>query len=120
MLISVSRLDAANFRAEFGGGYCSIRTPDGIEIGHVPALRGLYSIGNGLTRGHRANTAVQKLTLAQAHRVFGHINHRAVRDAIRFGLVSGIELDDDADDEFCDACAQAKPHRKPFPKKAKN
>jgi hypothetical protein len=56
----------------------------------------------------------------EAHRIMGHVSHDEVKTAIAEGRISGIVLDGSSSTEFCDACAQAKPHRKPFPKEAKH
>jgi hypothetical protein len=63
--------------------------------------------------------ATQKLTLAQAHKVLGHIHYRAILDGIRLGNIQGIELSD-TEEVFCEACVKAKPHHKPFPQQAEN
>jgi hypothetical protein len=68
----------------------------------------------------RANIAACKISLAEAHRVLGHISYGAVKSAIKAGQVSGIQIDENTDEVFCDACAKAKPHHKPFPDHAQN
>jgi hypothetical protein len=62
---------------------------------------------------------MQKLTLAQAHIALGHINCQAILEGIRLGNIVGIELVD-TEEVFYEACAQAKPHHKPFPQQAEN
>jgi hypothetical protein len=49
----------------------------------------------------------------------GHIHYQAILDRIRLGNIQGIELSD-TKEVFCEACVQAKPHRKPFPQQAEN
>ena len=120
VLISVSKMDKAGFYTLFGGGKCRIKAPTDQVIGEVPLMHGMYSIGAGFKAGQRANTAIQKLSLTEAHRVMGHVAHNSVKNAIRSGVVTGIELDDTKDPDFCEACAKAKAHRKPFPQQATN
>lgn len=48
----------------------------------------------------------------------GHINHDDLREMVKEGLVTGIELDFDSKPEFCETCIKAKATRKPFPKKS--
>ena len=44
-LVSVGRLNDNGFSATFGGGKCTIRGPDGKELGSVPKMtRGLYKV----------------------------------------------------------------------------
>jgi hypothetical protein len=54
-----------------------------------------------------------------AHRTMGHVSLGAVKHAIKTGVTTGIELTDDKEEQ-CEACAKAKPTRKPFPIIAKN
>jgi hypothetical protein len=118
-LISVGRLDAAGYLAHFGRGMCRIEAPDNKIIAQVPLQHGLYALGARSPNSDVALSAIQKLTLAQAHKTLGHINCRAILDGIRLGNIVGIELAD-TEEVFCEACAQAKPHRKPFPQQAEN
>src|SRR3984957_18516231 len=117
-LISIAKLDQAGYWATFGGGKCTIKAPDRKVIAQLPLTHGLYRVVTQNTGKQRANAVVQKLTLTEAHRVLGHISHGAVKAAVRDELITGIELDETEPAAFCDACAQAKPHRKPFPKVA--
>src|ERR1700710_1282765 len=41
-------------------------------------------------------------------------------NAVKKGLVEGVELDSTSQPEFCDACTQAKATRQPFPEESKN
>ncbi len=54
-----------------------------------------------------------------SHRWLGHISYRAVH-AIASGEITGIEIDKNSEEEFCDACTGAKIHRAPFPDQASN
>ena len=67
-----------------------------------------------------ANLMEKTLMLMEAHRLFRHVNVKAVQHAITSGKVTGIKLDETTQPEFCKACMQAKLHCKPFPKKTKN
>jgi hypothetical protein len=71
-------------------------------------------------RGLHANAAVKRMSLAEAHRVLGHISYGAVKQAIHSGRITGIELEEGSVEIFCEACTKAKPHRKPFLHKARN
>src|SRR5262245_30941426 len=118
-LISVACLDKAGFIAHFGRGLCRIEAPDNKVIAEIPLQHGLYALGVHNPNSNMALSATQKLSLAQAHKTLGHIHYRAIIDGIRAGNISGIELTD-TEEVFCEPCAQAKPHRKPFPQQAKN
>jgi hypothetical protein len=116
-LISISRLDDAGCCALFGNGTCALKGADGKFFAQVGKTGGLYRIAiEAPTRPEpSANTVVRKMSLAEAHRVLGHISYGAVKHAIKSGQISRIQIDENSDEVFCDACAKAKPHRKPFP-----
>ena len=117
-LISISRLDRAGYKATFGDGVCKIVAPDEKTIGRIPLSGSLYKIESKPT--HSANVAVVKMSLYEAHRALGHISYGAVKQAIKSGRIAGIEVDESSEVVFCEACAKAKPHRKPFPQQANN
>ena len=59
------------------------------------------------------------LSLFKLHCHLGHIHYGAIKDAIRNGLVEGLEIDpNNADEQFCEACAAGKPTTQPFPKES--
>src|ERR1700726_3078161 len=112
-LISIGHLDDSGCTAMFGNGHCTIRHSDGREVACIKKINGLYQL-NGTMHKHtplHANAATQRLTITEAHRTLGHINVGSVRHAIKTGKITRITLDEDSEFEFCDACAQAKPHR---------
>ena len=119
-LVSVARLDKANYSANFANGISTLKSPSGKTIGIFPFCEGLYqtSVKPVIEEMMHANLATTKMSLAQAHRVLGHISYGAAKHAITSGKVTGILLNDNIQESFCEACAQAKPHRKPFPKVA--
>jgi hypothetical protein len=117
-LISVHRLDRYGYRAEFSDGNCTIFAPDGHTVAILHSTSGLYCTSSIIPTACTSQPLAlqtQRLSMTEAHRALGHINHRSIRDAIRLGHITGIELDDSIDTTFCEACAQAKPHCLPFP-----
>jgi transposase InsO family protein len=56
------------------------------------------------------------MSITELHKKMGHINHNDLRDMVRKGLVTGIELDTNSKPEFCETCIKSKATRKPFPK----
>jgi hypothetical protein len=119
-LISVGKLDQARYSAEFGRQRCIIRAPDRKVIAQLLLINGLYKVNEKPPTTESANIAVQKVSLAEARWIMGHVSHSAVKAAIAEGRIARIVLDDSNSAEFCDACTQAKPHCKPFPKEAKH
>ena len=121
-LVSIGKLDDAGCTAEFTDNFCLVRDPAGKVMARIPKTNGLYRISAPWIVPDAAHVAIkaQRLTFYEAHRVFGHLNYAAVKHAISTEKVSGIEIEDLDNAPFCDACAQAKPHRLPFPEKASN
>ena len=119
-LISLGRLDDAGHVAIIADGKCKIQKRDGAMLGVAQKRDRLYRLQLELEQPKVANIAVKKVSLADAHRILGHVSYGAVRHAIRTGAVEGLEIDENSPEEFCEACAKAKPHRKPFPKEASN
>jgi hypothetical protein len=119
-LISIGRLDEANYRVEFGNGECKIYAPYGMAIGIAAKLDRLYRPILHFEEPKTAAAAAKKISMRDAHRLLGHISYQAVRHAIKTGAVVGIDVDLSSPEDFCEACAQAKPHRKPFPTEAEN
>jgi hypothetical protein len=77
-LISISCLDAAGYCAHFRHGMCHIKVPDKKIIAEVPLQHGLYALGVCSSNSDVALLATQKLTLAQAHKVLGHISCQVI------------------------------------------
>jgi hypothetical protein len=120
-LISVGQLDKRGYELIFGNLQCTLRDPETREVvAQLLWVNGLYRTQCRHPETLYASIAVRKLTLAEAHRVLGHINYGLVKHAIRTGLVNGLQLDENSGKEFCDACAMAKPQCKPFPDMAQN
>lgn len=118
-LVSIGRIDDAGYTATFAAGRCVIVNAEGITVGQVPKTRGLYMVVRD--RSHCAANATsaktEKLTEMEAHRRFGHIAIRAIRELISNGFISGVELVSSPEQELhCEACVRAKSTRKPVPR----
>ena len=65
------------------------------------------------------NAAWRPLSLFELHCCLGNIHCGAIKDTIRNGLVKGLKVDsNNADEQFCEACAAGKPTTQPFLKKS--
>jgi hypothetical protein len=118
-LISISRLDKANYKVTFNHGMCTITDPKGRTIATIPHSEGLYRIIPSKTStGDHANAVTSKMDINEAHRKLGHILSAAIKHAVSEGYITGIELDNDSKPEFCEACTKAKSATKPFPKES--
>ena len=58
------------------------------------------------------------MSLYEAHRKLGQGSHPAVKNMVRTGMVTGIELDPTSKEEFCGACAKAKSRTQPYPQES--
>jgi len=119
-LISISRLDKADYKTIFYKGMCTIKNPKGCTVATIPHSDGLYWViaSKPTSNGHHANIATKKMDINLAHRKFGHISHNAIRHAVSKGYITRIKLDNQSKPEFCEACAKAKSARQPFPKES--
>ena len=119
-LISIGCLDAAGHTAVFGNSACTITSKDGTTMAILPKAQGLYRAIDRPTDNwvEAANLAMDRMSITDAHRRFGHINHEAIKLMIKSKMVEGIELDSESQPEFCDACAKAKSNVHPFPKES--
>ena len=121
-LISISRLDKADYSIVFTKGMCMIKNPTSQTIATIPNSDGLYKIASPIATDTKnmANIASGKMSLSQAHRKLGHISYSAIKHAISQGFIAGIELDPESKPDFCDACAKAKSAHQPFPKESES
>ena len=71
-LISVGRLDEKGFEITFSGGKCTIKGPDGKQVGAVPKIKGLYCVAHD--EPETVHVADEELTLDQFHHHMGHIS----------------------------------------------
>ncbi|KAG1852281.1 hypothetical protein DFJ58DRAFT_628847, partial [Suillus subalutaceus] len=119
-LISTNRITVAGLAVLFEGRMCKILSqgPSQHVIAEIPQVQGLYSIVTTHQKQH-ANMARTRLTVADLHRVLGHASKTAVMDAVKKGVVTGVQLDATSSPEFCDICVKAKSARKPFPEETK-
>ena len=114
-LVSVGRLDEAGFTVTFGGGKCTLKGEDDVEIGVVPRTS---------TRVYRveheeaiASAAEERLTLDKLHRRMGHISLDAARKLLKDKMITGIRLEySPTKNFFCASCVYAKATRKAAPK----
>jgi hypothetical protein len=88
-------------------------------IAKIPQVEGLYSV-NGARQKHHVNVAKSKLTINVLHKVLGHVSQQVVVEAVKKGLVTGVELDTDSKPKFCNTCIKAKSAHKLFPTKTEN
>ncbi|KAI0323244.1 hypothetical protein GY45DRAFT_1207678, partial [Cubamyces sp. BRFM 1775] len=117
-LISISRIDDSGGSATFAESECVIKDATGQTIGRIPKTRGLYLVVRERDTAASANTAtdaLEELTEEEAHRRFGHIAIRSIRELVSKGFIMGIRLIKSADRKPCEACIRAKLTRKPVP-----
>ena len=120
-LISIGCLTKGGYSITFAGNTCKIINPQSRVVGIVPYSAGLYRLvaalaGEPMTE--HASVATTRMTLYEAHRKLGHVSYTSVRNMVRTGMVTGIELDLSSKEEFCEACAKAKSDTQPYPKES--
>jgi hypothetical protein len=114
-LVSIGRLDEAGFMVTFGGGKCTLRGEDGVEIGVVPRTSTrVYKVER---EEAVASAAEERLTLDKFHRRMGHISIDVARKLIRDNMVTRVRLEyTPSKNFFCASCVYAKATRKSVPK----
>lgn len=65
-----------------------------------------------------SSDSCERVSLKLLHRRLGHANIRDISNAVRSGLVKGIQLQNFDEKPDCDVCLQGKMTRTPFPKKS--
>jgi hypothetical protein len=111
-LLSVSRVDKAGGYVLFGEGKARLYSKDKVQCSEILATDGLYKLA---AKKGLPSTAATVMSKTEAHRKLCHINHRAVEQMVKNGS-TGIEIDPNSKEEFCEPCAKAKAATKPFPK----
>ena len=115
-LVSVGRLDEAEFSVMFGGGKCTIRGEDNDVVGVLPhSSTRVYKVEH---KDGVVNVAEERLTLECFHGWMGHISPEAARQLVKNKMVTGIRLEyaTPRNAFFCASCIYAKATRKPVPK----
>jgi hypothetical protein len=120
-LVSTNRITAAGMAIHFEGRMCHILTagPKCRIIAEILHIEGLYSV-LARRKNCAVNSAKPKLTVFELHKVLGHVSQTAVLDAMKKGLIEGVELDSASQPEFCEVCMRAKAKCKPFPKETES
>jgi len=115
-LVSLMRCDAARYSVILKDQKCLIQDMNGMLLGQVPLLTGLYKVEHTSTAAV-VSIARKPLTLDELHRKMGHISPQITQKLVQDGTIMGLEVDLLSQPSFCTACAQAKPTRKPIPQK---
>ena len=114
-LVSVGQITSAGSSLLFHGDTCRIYNPSKTLLAQIPKRGGLYH--NYTPRPEQANYAgkvKELLTIDELHRRLGHASHDYIRELLKRGLVTGVELDEDSKPTFCESCEWGKKHRKPI------
>ena len=113
-MLSVSAMTLMGAEVSFDDGKCCV-TKEGktISIGHIINSK-LYMVN----REEYAHIATAKPSMEQWHCRFGHLNFGYVNKLAQGKLVEGMNYSNGKVNQECEACAQAKMHRIPFPKQS--
>jgi hypothetical protein len=113
-LISATRMATAGYAIHFEAKACKVLTPLPTRevIAIILQVEGLYRIAAASVL-HEAHIA--KASVSDLHRALGHVAQPAIIDALRNGLIEGVEMISTSKPQFCEACAEANAKRVPFP-----
>jgi hypothetical protein len=102
----------------FQGDKYKILSSQKTVIGIIKLTNGLYHVQHGRESGMTAVDSkeelkkIEKMTMQQLHCRTGHANYDMIRKMIKDGLVKGVRLlNDGNDDGTCDSCAYVKTTR---------
>ena len=116
-LISVGQITSSGSSILFRGDSCRIYGPSKTLLAQIPKRGGLYrNYTPRPQRAEHASKAKELVTINELHRQLGHIGHGHIRQLLKRGLVTGIELDEGSEFTFCESCEWGKKHRKPIQK----
>jgi len=110
-LVSVGQITSAGSSILFHGDTCRIYNPSKTLLAQIPKRGGLYH--NYTPQPKQANYAEkvkELLTIDELHRQLGHASHDYIRELLKRGLVTGVELDEDSKPTFCESCEWGKKH----------
>jgi hypothetical protein len=116
-LVSIGRITSAGSSVLFSGETCRIFDPAKTLLAQIPKRGGLYR--NYTPRPEQtgyAGKAKETLSIDELHRKLGHVGHEYIRQLLKRGLVTGVELDENSKPTFCESCEWGKKHRKPIQK----
>ncbi|EGO29482.1 hypothetical protein SERLADRAFT_433460 [Serpula lacrymans var. lacrymans S7.9] len=121
-LISTSQVDKAGYCVHIERRMCRLLSPHPKchTIASIPAKKGLYQVNNAAPPKnifeHFGGSAMNaKMDINKLHRALGHISHSSARKLVKSGMVTGIDLDETAEKEICNASVKAISNVKPFP-----
>jgi transposase InsO family protein len=116
-LVSIGRITSAGSSVLFHGETCQIYGPSKTLFAQILKRGGLYrNYSPAPDRAGYAVKAKEVLSIDEVHQRLGHIGHEHLRQLIKRGLVTGIELDEESKPTFCESCEWGKKHRKPIQK----
>jgi hypothetical protein len=117
-LVSIGRIVAAKHTVVFRGTTLQILDPAGKVVGEIPKSGGLYTVNHGPYNKDGVALAARSVSVSidSLHRKMGHISYEAVRNLVRQGMITGVELDDAEQPGPCESCEYAKTTRKPIRK----
>lgn len=112
-LLSVSASTDQDLTVEFDRAGCCFKNRGGQIVGTGTRANRMYELNVKSTEAARVAQSDNQLKLW--HQRLGHINQASLRQMVDKKLVNGIELGQNDDLGFCQACVEGKKTREPFP-----
>lgn len=117
-LVSVARLTESGHNIAFRGQSVEVRSARGELLMTGTKAGRLYRLAVA-TSYDTALSARDVRTWDEWHKIFAHLNYDYLRDMVRKGLVTGMDVDESIPaSEQCRACIEAKHRRKPYPQRS--
>ena len=116
-LISTSRITQAEFSVCMIKGFCEIWSPEpsSVLVARIPEVNGLYNVATTIEVAATTHPSAACMSLRHLHECMGHMSFSSMRTMVSNGMVEGIEIASQPDNDFCETCVKAKITRIPFP-----
>ena len=112
-LLSVAAATDQDLMVEFDQAGCYFKDPNGQIVGTGARANRMYELNVKSTETAQVAKSDNRLKLW--HQRLGHVNQASLRQMVDKKLVNGIEIGQDDDLGFCQACVEGKKTREPFP-----
>ena len=101
-------------------GFCEIWSPEpsSVLIACIPEVNGLYNVATAIEVAATTHSSHTCMSLRHLHECMGHMSFSSTRTMVSNGMVEGIEIASQPDDNFCETCVKAKITHDPFPAKS--
>ena len=89
--------------------------PSSMVIAHILEINGLYNVATAIKVAATTCSSHTHISLQHMHKCMGHMSFSSTRIMVSNGMVEGIEIASQPDNNFCNMCVKAKITHVPSP-----